>query len=276
VMIFKYILPSSHLKEYVKEYCFFHFILDQKISVPLKPYPACPEQGITFYIKGYLVSNSLEFGTSEKRAQIVIFGQPLTRQDLQLSNEYMMINIRFHPGALYKILRIPMSEFVNKNVDAELVLGREIREVNERLSNALCYEEMLNIVESYLWDKIKKIKDEIHPIDKIGNFILEDPQLFNLKKIARQACLSPSQFERKFIQQIGVNPKFFARVCRFSQAFALKERNQHLSWLDIAWKTGYTDYQHLVKDFKQFSGSTPNILINESTQAPERWLGLIK
>ena len=273
-MIYQFILPSPHLKEYIKEYCFFHFNLDKQTTIPLKPYPACPEQGITFYVRGQLVSKNLESGTSEKRAKTVIFGQPLIRQDLQLSHEYMMINIRFYPGALYKMLKIPMTEFLNKNVDAELVLGSEVREVNEHLSNTQSYSDMLTIVEAYFWHKIKKLKDDIRPIDKIGNFILENPQRFDLNKTAQLACLSPSQFERKFIQQIGVGPKFFARVSRFSQAFTLKETKQ-LSWLDVAFQTGYTDYQHLVKDFKQFSGSTPNTLVQESNQAPEKWLGLI-
>ncbi len=72
---------------------------------------------------------------------------------------------------------------------------------------------------------------------------------------------------------MGVSPKFFARICRFYKAFETKELNPHLNWQKIAWDAAYTDYQHLVKDFKQFSGSTPNTLVQENTQSPERWIG---
>jgi transcriptional regulator GlxA family with amidase domain len=38
----------------------------------------------------------------------------------------------------------------------------------------------------------------------------------------------------------------------------------------VAVRTGYTDYQHLAKDFKEFAGSTPNVLIKESLDSPSR------
>ena len=88
-------------------------------------------------------------------------------------------------------------------------------------------------------------------------------------------CLCPKQFEKNFIQQIGIAPKFFARISRFNKAsFEKKENNKELNWLQIAIYTGYHDYQHLVKDFKQFAGTTPNSLIQENTASPEKWLGL--
>ncbi len=45
-----------------------------------------------------------------------------------------MFDIRFQPGALYKFIREPMAQFLHKNVDAELVLGGEIRNVHNDLA----------------------------------------------------------------------------------------------------------------------------------------------
>jgi transcriptional regulator GlxA family with amidase domain len=108
----------------------------------------------------------------------------------------------------------------------------------------------------------------------MGQMILENPNHFNLDYIASHACLSASQFERRFVQQVGVTPKFYARMCRFHKAFKLKKRFPDIKWLDIAWKTGYTDYQHLVRDCKQFSGTTPNLLLQEENQSPAQMLGV--
>lgn len=47
-----------------------------------------------------------------------------------------------------------------------------------------------------------------------------------------------------------------------------------MDWLRIALETGYHDYQHLVKDFKQFSGVTPHSLLVAQAQSPERILGI--
>jgi AraC-like DNA-binding protein len=267
--------PSPHLKKFIREYVLVHLEIDENIFVPVKPYPANPEQGITFYVKGFVTSFNPATRTTEKRPPVVIFGQPVSMQNLQPTHQYLMFDIRFQPGALFKLLRIPMTEFLHKNIDAELILGLEIRDVNDHLANTLNYDDMLSIVESYLWKKVKQQKDEYHPFEKIGPLIQESPQCFCLDKIASEACLSRSQFERKFQLQTGVTPKFFSRICRFYQAFELKALNPQLDWLAIAIQTGYNDYQHLVKDFKQFSGNAPNILIRYYAGSVERWLAAV-
>jgi AraC-like DNA-binding protein len=263
--------PGPHLQKYIREYILIDLQIDKNLEVPIKPYPANPESGITFYIKGSVTSVDPLTGNAEKRPSSVVFGQPISRQNLQPTHQYIMLDIRFQPGALFKFIRAPLTEFVNKNIDAELVLGSEIKVVNEELANAPDYDSIMKTIESYLWKKIRQIKDDNHPFEKIGRLIQDCPQSFNLHQIARDACMSPSQFERKFQNQTGITPKFFSRICRFYQAFELKARNSELDWLSVAVRTGYTDYQHLVKDFKQFSGSVPNLLIKDYAFSVERW-----
>ena len=113
-------------------------------------------------------------------------------------------------------LRIPLTEFLHKNVDAECVLGKEIRAVNEELKDASDYESLFAIVEGYLWEKIRRIKEDHHPFEKIGRLIQDNPQSFSLEKIAGQALYEfQSGSERKFLCRTGVMPKFFSRICRF-------------------------------------------------------------
>lgn len=221
---------------------------------------------MTFHVRGTLIAESPELGISETRAQTVIFGQPDSRQNLYLSHEFMMVHIRFQPGGLFKLLRIPMTEFVHKNIDAELVLGNDIREVHNQLAKAAGYNSMPMILDAFFKRKLNAIKQDIQPVDAIGQAILNNPQGFNLEKTPSHACLSHIQF--------GITPKHFARICRFYQAFEMKEFHPNYSWLRVAMETGYNDYQHLVKDFKLFAGTTPNTLLQESANNPERRLNI--
>jgi AraC-like DNA-binding protein len=264
--------PAPHLKKYIREYILVHLELDEGQVVSVRPYPANPEQGITFYARGHVTATDSITGKSEKRPKAVIFGQPVCRQDLLPSNNYLMFDVRFQPGALYKLIRIPMTELVQKNLDAELILGREVRDLNDHLANISDYKDMVDAMESYLWKKINKLKEDDHPFEKIGRIIQDNPLPFSLEDIARESCLSPSQFERKFQLQNGISPKFFSRICRFYRAFELKTLHPRLDWLSIAVRTGYTDYQHLVKDFIQFSGNTPKSLIRDYDESLKPWL----
>lgn len=269
-MICKRILPSPELKNFIKEYLTIHYVFDPSVTIPPKAYPVNPEEGIRFLVKGNLFSQCPDLGTYEKRPTITIFGQPNSRQNLFTTPEYLMIHTRFQPGGLFKLLKIPMTELVHQNFDAELIIGQEIREVQEQLTYAEDYDAMIFILNSYFQKKINQIKNQSQPIDKIGHFILENPQRFNLEKTAKDACLSHRQFEKRFAQLVGITPKYYARICRFYQAYELKEYHPNLDWLSVAVQTGYNDYQHLSKDFKQFAGTTPNTLIQESSNNPER------
>ena len=47
-----------------------------------------------------------------------------------------------------------------------------------------------------------------------------------------------------------------------------------IDWLRIAIECGYFDYQHLVRDYKDLTGLSPNEYHFHETTSPEKILGL--
>ena len=185
-----------------------------------------------------------------------------------------MLRVHFQPGALYRLLRIPLFEFTDCWFDATSVINREVGEVNERLALCLNYAQMIAVVEDYLTKKIKKVAVDLHPLDKVAACLFTNPTRFSLDWLAKQACLCPRQFNRKFTERMGVGPKLYSRVVRFYKAYQYKETHPQEDWLSIALLFGYADYQHMAKDFKEFAGVNPNLWINQDNQSPERILQL--
>jgi AraC-like DNA-binding protein len=273
-MIYRYIAPSPGLQEFVRDYLIAHFIFDKDQVIPFKPYSPKPEQTITFLPKGNLTIQNLLTGETRIAPKISISGQQVSRYNFYLSSEYLMFRIHFHPGALYRLLGIPLSEFTDTWFDAESVISCEIKEVNERLTNCPEYVQMIAVVEEYLLNKIKKLRSETHALDKVASCLYINPSRFSLDWLAMQSCLCQRQFNRKFIERMGVGPKLYSRVVRFYKAYQYKEVHPKDDWLTVALLFGYTDYQHMVKDFKQFAQVTPNLWINQDNQSPERILRL--
>lgn len=273
-MIYKYIAPSPVLQEFVRDYLIAHFIFDKEQDIPFKPYSPKPEQTITFLPKGKLTMNNPLTGETQVAPVISISGQQVSRYNFYLTSEYQMLRVHFHPGALYRLLRIPLTEFTDCWFDASSVISREILEVNERLANSLNYTQMIAIIEDYLLSKIKKITTNTHPLDNVASCIYTNPSRFSLDWLSKQSCLCPRQFNRKFTARMGVGPKLYSRVVRFYKAYQYKETHPQDDWLTIALLFGYTDYQHMVKDFRQFALVTPNLWINQDNQSPERVLQL--
>ena len=98
----------------------------------------------------------------------------------------------------------------------------------------------------------------------------------SLDWLANQACLSQRQFYRQFVERHGISPKLYARIARFENAMKLKNATPQQDWLSIALELGYYDYQHLVRDFKEFTTLSPNEFLLADSQSPERKFGAIE
>ncbi len=268
-MICKRILPCAELRYWIREYVVAKFSFNDTTTMPpLLAYPANPDEAIRFLITGKLFINHTGTKTISEAPAITLIGQPTVLQNLQISHEYFMFYIRFQPGSLFKLFHTPMSMFKDQQLDATSIIGRDMTELYEQLGSCLNYDGMISIVEKYFLKKITRLKNNSQPIDSIAKIILQNPQAFNLERTAREACLSYRQFEKRFEQLVGITPKYFARISRFYEAFLLRESKPELDWLSVAVQTGYNDYQHLVKDFKEFAGATPNVFMQQSSQKP--------
>jgi AraC-like DNA-binding protein len=262
-MIYQYFKPSPIVQELVDHYLLLHFDFKGSTVSPTKLYYPHAEQCLTFNPKGSLTSINLQTGDKLHRSYSYLNQQQTSSYQLHFDDDYLMLKVVFQPGALFRLLGIPLSAFENQYIDAESVIPGEVRMVNEQLANANNYTGMIQIVEQYLADKSKTIRLDKHPVDKINEFINTRTDNFSLDWVAGQACLSTRQLERKFMERIGVSPQTYYRVIRFNKAFKIKEHQPGLSWFTIAITCGYTDLQHLIKDFRQFAGTTPTALLQE-------------
>jgi AraC-like DNA-binding protein len=273
-MIYKSFTPSLMVQEYVKNYHLLHFDLKGLTINPTKSYFPRAEQCLTFDLRGQLTSVNKHTGEKQYRPSSYFSQQQISTYELSFDEEYIMLKVVFQPGALYRLLGIPLYELGERYVDATLLIPSEIKLVNEQLANAGTYDQMICIIEQYLVHKIKKVSLPQHRIDVINELFHQPSSRFSLDTLTRQAYLSSRQLERKYLERIGVSPIVYHRIIRFNHAIQLKEKHPALSWLAVAINCGYTDLQHLIKDFRQFSGITPSALIQEEANSIHRKLKL--
>jgi AraC-like DNA-binding protein len=81
----------------------------------------------------------------------------------------------------------------------------------------------------------------------------------SVEAAARSAGYSQRQFVRLFSQSVGLTPRLYLRVQRFQQALRLMHSRapQPASLADVASGAGYSDQPHFNRDFREFSGLTP-------------------
>lgn len=242
--------PHPSLGEFVKEYWYVYW---QKASpVPLSNTPT-PEEAICFFARN-LPSTMVE-GKFVKTTDTFIIRQATTRVDMLTPNDYIMFKIIFKTGGFYKLFGVPMSSFTNGHTETISVLGNSVKRLKEQITNATNFKEMAGFADKYLIDKAKTIKTYLHPIDIVIN--QKGLYQYSLDKLASDACLSNRQFERKFFERTGVNPKLYQRISKFNEAMKIKKKTSKLTWIDITYMVGYYDQMHLLRDFKQFTNIVP-------------------
>jgi AraC-like DNA-binding protein len=200
-----------------------------------------------------------------------VFGQQTKPCDVCLAPEFLMFRVHFQPGALFRLLKVPLQELGEDYFDAEPVLGRGVLDVSERLASARSCAEMVETVEAYLLRSVVQATKDLIPLDRAAARLTNQPHI-PLDWIARHACLSPRQFNRKFTERIGVGPKLYSRLARYHRAYLFKRAHPAVAWPTVAIEFGYTDYQHLVRDFREFTHATPTAWLREDAASPENIL----
>jgi AraC-like DNA-binding protein len=273
--IYDYRLPHPALRDYVRMLKIVGCSFPATLAVlPVKAYWPRAENCLTFFPKD---PELVEYGTGGTRLASTrsrLHGQPTLVTNRHVGREFMVFQVQFQPGALFRLTGIPAHELTNAFVDAEAVFSGEIRLVNERLNSAHHYTEMIDIVETFLLYLVRRANRPLRPVDRVSQFLLRSPAVPSLDWLADQACLSPRQFYRQFVEREGVSPKLFARIARFESAMKLKNAQPAKDWLSVAVELGYYDYQHLVRDFREFTGLTPNAFLQADAQSPERAFGV--
>ncbi|QHT67785.1 AraC family transcriptional regulator [Rhodocytophaga rosea] len=269
-MIFQDILPCLALQPFICTFRLVHLQFEPD-AFPKTPYPTRIEQALVFFARGHIDCYDPISGMTRTIPRNALFGQQVSRLDFyqNVTADFLMLMVVFQPGGLYRLLGFSSNELTCEFCDAEPVMSTELQVVNDQIANASDYATMIDRAQEYFLRKLQKVKAGAHPVDKIGQLLLNNPGSCSLDWLADQACLSPRQFERKFSERVGVGPKLYSRINRFFHTLQYKEKHLHLDWLSIAVHFGYSDYDHLAKDFKQFAHVNPNLTFKEYTQRPE-------
>ncbi len=277
VAIYDYRLPCPALREYVRllQLVGCEFPADWPV-LPVKAYWPRAENCLSFFPKDPEKVTYGFDGTPLESPRSRVYGQHSIVTNRHVGRDFMVVQVQFQPGALFRLTGIPAQELTNAFVDAEAVFGLELRRVNERLSYTRHPGDMVKVVEAFLLHLVRHTKKPVRPIDRVSHFLLQSPSVASLDWLADQACLSQRQFYRQFVERAGVSPKLYARIARFENAMKLKNAQPANDWLSVAIELGYYDYQHLVRDFKEFTRLTPNEFLLADAKSPERAFGVVE
>lgn len=254
-----YYRPHPALIEYVESICIMaHEFTPGDFLSHIYTYMPTHTRFLCFYLEDP-VKVKKGCNAFEERARSIIIGPQLTPVTLDLGKKHSNLVVILKPCGLYRLLGIPLSEILDCDFDARFLIGKEITYVIDQLLDTSCSAKRNTIIQTFLLGKLSKLKPAL-PIDKAMLQLVRTQGNLTMDLLASQSCLSVRQLERQSLDRIGLSPKYFARMVRFSEAYKFKERNPNTPWTEISHSFGYYDQMHLIRDFRHFTGINPSMV----------------
>lgn len=168
------------------------------------------------------------------------------------------IGIQLWPGASLALLGLPADELAGRHVQLDDIWGASAGLLREALLAAPSAEGKLRCLETALMQRLPSSARS--PWRSAHRVVLTGLQQLqagsSVDAAARRSGYSQRQFVRLFSQAVGLTPRLYVRVQRFQKALRLMQR-QRPSLAEVAFEAGYSDQPHFNRDFRDFSGLTP-------------------
>lgn len=255
--------PAAHLAPFVECYYIWESDVDAGILPARRPaIVESPPTGFGSFVFNLGTSYSVETNRNglQRLPQSFMTGQATHQYKLHLPEHIRMVGIVFRPAGIGSLFGLPMIEFTDERISLADVLGKSVLLLTEQLAEATNHRSRITILEQFL--SFQLLKQNLQPdrIDYVTNLIVERRGVVRMNELIDDAYLCRRQFERKFLQRVGVSPKFYARIRRIGYLCAelASQHWQVTDWQDLIYRCGYYDQSHFIKEFTDFTGKNPS------------------
>jgi AraC-like DNA-binding protein len=151
----------------------------------------------------------------------------------------------------------PMSELTGQVVPLSDLLGRQQRHLADRLASLPDWDARFDLIEDLVAARIDRTRPQTATIAWAYQQIEHAGGVVDITTLGRTLGYSHRHVIALFRDHVGVPPKLLARLVRFDRLLAHLRRGGEGSWAELALRFGYYDQSHLVRDVRQFTGTTP-------------------
>lgn len=258
-MKFHIIRPTGFLKNYIRHYCFMESDLDE-MDVTERVIPTENIQLMFHYRNPFVVCQSNN--TFRKQPRSIISGLSNSFSDVSTNGATGVVFVSFFPAGACQFFNFPLSEVENLSAD----LNDLLREETERIEDELSYTDTLTVkvkvIEGFLTRCFSPIASYDQKIINKGIDLIKCGKgQVTATSLAEDLSLTTKSLERKFSQYLGKTTKQLVKLIRFQQVLQDFSYYKHINLTEIAYRNGYYDQSHFIRDFKTHTGYTPKEFI---------------
>jgi AraC-like DNA-binding protein len=241
-------LPTDRLKDYIK----YYVISEMEVEGEYKVFPSSGLV-IGFQYKGQI--SSIDDKTLNKLTSAGITGMSDSYKIFKNSHDIGTVLVYFTEIGFTHFSSRPANELFDLIISLGDIFEKDkVNEVEEKLVATSTDQQRITIVEQFLVSQLKDIQTDKLIVEAI-KLIYQTKGTIRVKELNEKLFISQSPFEKRFRKVVGTTPKKFASIIRFNTV--LDNLNGTKSLTEICYENNFFDLAHFIKDFKLFTGDTP-------------------
>lgn len=170
------------------------------------------------------------------------------------------VAVHFCPGAASRFLGVAAHELVDRSVDLSLIWGTGGSELAARIAEARDSGARGRLVEEALLARLEAVRatdsTRRQLVDAAIARICSTRGQLPIRDLAAELSVGERRLERLFRDEVGLAPKHFSRIVRLGEALAALRAGR--PQIEVAIDCGYSDQPHLQREFRAFTGQSPN------------------
>lgn len=161
----------------------------------------------------------------------------------------------FREAGAASFFRQPLHELFRESIGLDNFIPQSTLDIlEERIGGAGNQAAKIAMVEDFLLSLLRpKAPDPM--VFSALSIIHGHKGSIRISELAQKLHMSQSPLEKRFRKAVGTSPKKFASVVRLQHAIQSYSSDKTLTGL--AYEAGFFDQAHFIKEFKGFTGETP-------------------
>lgn len=168
-----------------------------------------------------------------------------------------MAGIRLRPEGVAAFLRDTPSTIRGAVVELEDILGRDVEHLREQVATVASLRGRVALLTAALDRHLGEPRLPSPEVRLCLAALRGTAGRVPIRELVRASGRSHRWLTEHFRDEVGTNPKSFARLLRFEAAFGALQGVAEVDWAEFAAGRGFYDQAHLVREFRDFAGAPP-------------------
>jgi AraC-like DNA-binding protein len=170
-----------------------------------------------------------------------------------------LFGVHFKPWGLSPFLDMPATELRDRWVPFDAVWQRSLDRIRNQIGGIASATETLRVLEDELRSRLAEAPSRgLDLVQRTAGRLGTSHGAVPVGALTDAAGVSGNHLATQFKSHVGVTPKRVARIYRFARLILSVDASRPVDWSRLALTLGYFDQAHFSKEFKDFTGQTPN------------------